>query len=172
MLCSVLGGLAPLTVKRGEYRADHPSAHLVSGGRMKPCRVRDCEERRWGRLSLCLMHHREKKKRRVSKAWFSRLQSGERKLLNTTASPMKLEAVAAYGGSCVGCASEEASQLQLDHVKNNGHQHRLLISKGRAGADFYRALKKEGWPSGGNFPIELRCFDCHVTVTATRRYEH
>lgn len=138
---------------------------------MKPCRRRDCEEPRYGRLSLCRKHHREKKRKKHSNAWSRRLLSGERKLLSSTASQLKTEAVSAYGGCCVGCGTTDAGQLQLDHVNNNGHQHRLHISRGRAGADFYRALKKKDWPNKEPYLLQLLCHDCHTTTTAERRYE-
>jgi hypothetical protein len=137
----------------------------------KSCRVRDCETERYGRLSLCRLHHREKKRRQISKAWSRRHQTGQKRCVSYTASDLKIEAVAAYGGSCVGCGDETAAQLQLDHIYNNGQSHRASISRGRAGADFYRALKKKGWPNKEPYVMELRCYDCHLTVTQKRRYE-
>jgi hypothetical protein len=136
------------------------------------CRVRECRNQRYGRLSLCQDHHREKKRRNISKAWSRRVASGSRRLTSSTASSLKLEALTHYGDSCVGCGETAPGELQLDHVHTNGHQHRLLISKGRAGADFYRALKKKGWPNKEPYIMEVVCYDCHLTRTQARRYDN
>ena len=147
----------------------HGSLH--AGREVKPCRVKDCLHPRHGRLSLCLTHHKLKKQRKISKAWSRRYTSGQRHATSTTASSLKLEALTHYGDSCDGCGEKEPSKLQLDHTENNGHQHRLLISRGRAGADFYRALKKLGWPQKEPYLLTTLCHDCHVTTTQTRIYD-
>jgi hypothetical protein len=135
------------------------------------CRVRDCENSRFGASSLCRRHRQEKKQRKISKAWSTRYASGQRKRISSTASVLKLEALTHYGDTCVGCGESEPGQLSLDHLENNGHRHRLLISRGRAGAEFYRALKKLGWPNKEPYKMETVCHDCHTTRTAERAIE-
>ena len=135
---------------------------------MKKCRIRNCQESRAASSSICREHSREKKQRKASKAWYSRYSAGQRKSLSCTASDLKLEALPHYGDSCVGCGESGAAQLSLDHLEGNGHQHRLLISKGRAGAEFYRALRDRGWPNAEPYLLEVACHDCHTTRTSTR----
>jgi hypothetical protein len=113
---------------------------------------------------------RKKKLKKAQKAWFVRRTSGKVLRSPESSSKLKAEVMAAYGGACSRCGTEETSQLQLDHVENNGHQHRLLVSKGRAGIDFYKALKKADFPNREPYKMDVVCFDCHVTTTTERRY--
>lgn len=111
---------------------------------------------------------KEKRRKRNLKKWYNRRVSGQTLRTDGKTHPLKVEAMEAYGGKCK-CGQDDVTQLQLDHVNDNGHQHRLYISKGRAGMDFYRALKKRKWPNKEPYLLEVVCFDCHVTTTADRR---
>lgn len=136
----------------------------------KSCRNRGCEESRFGRLSLCRKHYKKRKRDKSEKDWYIRYTSNTRRFLAQRASQLKSEALKAYGSQCKNCGSDEASQLQLDHTEDNGLKHRLIISNGRAGSHFYRALKKLGWPNKEPYVMEVVCFDCHTTRTQKRKY--
>ncbi len=69
----------------------------------------------------------------------------------------------AYGEECANCSSRE--NLEIHHKLNNGKQHRLLISKGRAGNDFYAALKRRGYPNREPYLLEVLCKKCHKVHT-------
>ena len=137
----------------------------------KKCRKRDCEEVRFGRLSLCRNHYKSRKRSKSEKDWYIRFTSDSRRFLDQRASKLKIEALEAYGNQCHNCGTDESSQLQLDHIEDNGLKPRLLISKGRAGSHFYRALKNLGWPNKEPYTMEVVCFDCHTTRTQKRRYQ-
>lgn len=61
-----------------------------------------------------------------------------------------------YGGKCNCCGEAEWKFLQLDHVKNDGAQHRKEIGLG-GGAVFYI------WVVNNNFPedLQLLCANCN-----------
>jgi hypothetical protein len=49
------------------------------------------------------------------------------------------------------CSVDDVDMLSIDHIKNNGAEHRKEMSgssKGMAGAPFYRKLIREGFPEG------------------------
>ena len=76
---------------------------------------------------------------------------------------LRLEAIRAYGGDdlhCVCCGEDMFEFLELDHVNNNGTEHRRLIS-GNPRAGMYAPLKRLGWPHDERFPIQLLCSNCN-----------
>lgn len=83
---------------------------------------------------------------------------------------LKLEALTAYGGPvCVDCGETDFKSLGLDHVNEDGAEHRQAI--GRApGHDFYRALRRLGWPNDP--PLQVRCRSCNSKATFRRRLTH
>jgi hypothetical protein len=77
---------------------------------------------------------------------------------NSNNREFKLEAFAAYGGSCRCCGESEELFLTLDHVENNGaEERRKLGSKGR-GPTFYRYLKRLNFPPG----YQVLCANCNM----------
>jgi hypothetical protein len=67
------------------------------------------------------------------------------------------EMAAAYGGACSCCGETKWEFLTLDHVRGKGHQERKRL--GRKGVDFYRHLKRQGWPQDD---YRLLCFNCNL----------
>lgn len=74
----------------------------------------------------------------------------------------KLECYAAYGGAfCACCGEDDLVFLTLDHMNNDGGEHRRQLSgknKGYGGLTFYRMLKRQGYPTG----FQVLCFNCNV----------
>ncbi len=71
---------------------------------------------------------------------------------------LKIEALNAYGGArCVHCGETNLKALQLDHVNDNGKEHRLALtgSARLGGWPFYRKLKALGWPNDP--PLQVLC---------------
>ncbi len=66
----------------------------------------------------------------------------------------------AYGGCrCVCCGETQITFLSIDHVHNNGAEHRRTLGKHRGaggGHSFYLHLKKNNWPPG----YQVLCFNC------------
>jgi len=68
------------------------------------------------------------------------------------------EAMMAYGGyKCVCCGETEPLFLTLDHINNDGKEHRKEV-KNWAGAGMYKWAKDHGYP-----PIfQVLCFNCNL----------
>ena len=63
--------------------------------------------------------------------------------------------LAHYGGKCVGCGEDGWAKLAIDHMNNDGNQHRKKINK--HGSTFYK------WLIDNNFPEEFQvlCHNCN-----------
>ena len=71
----------------------------------------------------------------------------------------KLDAIGFYSGGTVKCACCGESILQfltIDHIKGGGDKHRATI-KGLAGVNFYKWLRKQGYPEG----YQVLCYNCN-----------
>ena len=77
---------------------------------------------------------------------------------------LKTEMVAAYGGRCVCCGESEIAFLTIDHLHNDGRQHRE-----KTGSEFYRWLKLNGWPRNG---FALKCMNCNFARRFGRECPH
>ena len=71
---------------------------------------------------------------------------------------LKSETFDAYGGRiCNCCGEEEPLFLSIDHINNNGADHRREIGSG-GGKGFYTWLRKNNYPEG----YQVLCFNCNV----------
>lgn len=68
-----------------------------------------------------------------------------------------MQAIAAYGEVCQCCGEEYLDFLQLDHIFNDGAAERA--GKSPRGTNFYRALRRAGWPQGR---LAVLCANCNV----------
>jgi len=74
---------------------------------------------------------------------------------------IKLEVIAAYGSKCDcpgGCDIAEPDWLSVDHIEGSGVQHRKQLKV--IGLDFYRWLKKKGFPKK---KFRLLCYNCNLS---------
>lgn len=69
----------------------------------------------------------------------------------------KAAVFAAYGGRCACCGESEPLFLCIDHINNNGAQHRRELNM-RGGTSMYTWLKARGFPPG----YRLLCQNCNV----------
>lgn len=73
----------------------------------------------------------------------------------------KREIIDHYGGACTCCGETEPQFLSLDHVNNDGADHRRSLRKGKPrgyeGAAFYWWVVKAGFPTD----LQLLCFNCN-----------
>lgn len=72
---------------------------------------------------------------------------------------VKIKVIEHYGGRCKCCGTENKKYLQLDHVNNDGADHRRNLK-----------LKCSGvyeWAAKNNFPdsLQLLCANCHFAKT-------
>jgi hypothetical protein len=71
---------------------------------------------------------------------------------------LRAEVIAAYGGRCAcpGCHVHHAELLTIDHINGGGNKHRRSI--GRGSKDFYRWLKRNGYPAD----FQALCGSCNL----------
>lgn len=63
------------------------------------------------------------------------------------------QAIAAYGGFCACCGETEPKFLQLDHVNNDGAEHRRQIN----GVKLATWLRQQDYPDG----FQVLCANCN-----------
>jgi hypothetical protein len=66
---------------------------------------------------------------------------------------LKQRIINEYGGKCACCGEAEPMFLSIDHINNNGAEHRREI-----GSKIYNWLEKYNYPKD-NF--QLLCFNCN-----------
>lgn len=68
---------------------------------------------------------------------------------------------AAYGGfKCQCCSETEPTMLTIDHVNNDGAEHRRsLRNDGSRSANIYPWLIKNGFPEG----FQVLCYNCNIS---------
>lgn len=67
------------------------------------------------------------------------------------------DAIMAYGGyKCACCGETEPLFLSIDHVNNDGKEHRKQLGT-LGGAKFYKDLRERGWPEG----FQVLCMNCN-----------
>lgn len=82
---------------------------------------------------------------------------------------LKLQALEAYGGPiCMGCGSVAFEKLGLDHVNEDGAEHRR-VSRMVTGHDSYRRLRDAGWPDDP--PLQVLCKGCNTRKANLARGE-
>ena len=66
---------------------------------------------------------------------------------------LKLKVFAAYGNKCACCGESEPLFLEIDHINNDGAQHRKTIPH----HSFYQWLKRNNFPSD----FQILCCNCN-----------
>ena len=84
----------------------------------------------------------------------------------------RLEALEHYGGKppkCKECGESRISCLSLDHIKNNGAEHRREITKEYGyklgGNQILMWLKKNNYPKG----FQILCYNCNIIKEMSKR---
>lgn len=83
---------------------------------------------------------------------------------------LRQETYAAYGGRCTCCGEDRVVFLTLDHVNNDGAQHRAAIGAQHRGG----GLRLYNWVRRNNYPdtIQLLCRNCNWAKHAAGRCPH
>lgn len=76
---------------------------------------------------------------------------------------LRQEMLLAYGAKCARCGEADSDVLDVDHIAQNGAEHRNLL--GRQSTSFARWLKQQGWPKG----FRLLCRNCNWKVYLIHR---
>ena len=101
----------------------------------------------------------EKSRRSVIAAveWAKRNPDRRRKIALNYYYSLQHEAIMAYGGYvCRWCGIDEPMVLCIDHVDNNGREHRRQLGS-LGGHKFYKWLRDNGYPEG----FQVLCMNCN-----------
>lgn len=79
---------------------------------------------------------------------------------------IKLECLDAYGGQECSCGEKDIETLTLDHVNDDGAEHRRAT--GTRGNNFYHMLRKNGFPN--DVPLQVKCLNCQIRKR-NKKYE-
>jgi len=71
---------------------------------------------------------------------------------------VKVECLESYGGCKCECGEDDVVVLSLDHVNNDGADHRK--ETGTRGYNFYIMLRKTGFPNDP--PLQVLCMNCNI----------
>ena len=69
---------------------------------------------------------------------------------------LRREFISAYGGACHCCGETLMSFLTLEHMNNDGAEHRRRVGSGYG---VYYDLRRRGWPKDEG--ITVACFNCN-----------
>jgi hypothetical protein len=75
---------------------------------------------------------------------------------------LRAETIAAYGGKCVCCGETAQEFLGIDHVNNDGADHRRKLSRQNrngGGRRTYQWLRQHGYPQDA---FQLLCHNCNM----------
>jgi hypothetical protein len=73
------------------------------------------------------------------------------------------EVLSAYGGKCACCGEDHYEFLAIDHIENNGKEHRAELARGTPSGKFggdtvIRWLRRNNFPPG----FQVLCHNCNM----------
>jgi hypothetical protein len=116
----------------------------------KPCSKIISKERRKDPVSGALT-------RETQKRYHAANRESRREMFRMRNIRWKREAIAAYGGSCACCGETAIEFLAIDHVNEDGHEHR---NDGLRRGHIYLWLRRNKHPQGGRF--QVLCNNCNI----------
>lgn len=81
---------------------------------------------------------------------------------------LKLKVLDRYGGKCACCGEAEPEFLAIDHINNDGAEHRREIGIKGGGTMFYQWLVKNNFPNG----FQVLCFNCNFAKSQSGGCPH
>jgi hypothetical protein len=102
-------------------------------------------------------HKEECIARSIKRAWYKDHPEARRIALRKCEQALKLRVLTYYGDgkcACVRCGYTDIRALSIDHINNNGYQHRKEMKAN--GVNFYRLLEKQLYPNG----YQTLCMNC------------
>ena len=94
--------------------------------------------------------------RRKSREWYQNNKEKGRAICLRSRRKIRMMALRAYGGEspkCNCCGESEIKFLSIDHIENDGSEHRKKIGKN----NLYYWLKLNGYPKG----FQVLCYNCN-----------
>ena len=143
-------------LQRREYRSKNPSADAQYRANNRE-RVRSSQAR-WRKANKEKIAERRKanKEKILDYKAAYRASGKESQQQRSYRQKNRLSAIKAYGGRCSCCGEETIEFLSIDHIHNDGAQHRKEIS---SGSNIYAWLKKNCYPKGR---FQLLCHNCNL----------
>lgn len=80
-----------------------------------------------------------------------------KEMAKSSATKMKADVMAHYGGACACCGTDDLWVLSIDHINGDGAAHRREL-KARGETFGYHWLKKNGFPDG----FQVLCLNCNL----------
>jgi len=74
---------------------------------------------------------------------------------------LKIKVLKHYGGKCEICKTKDLDILTIDHLNNNGAEHRKQYRKGMR---IYQIIEKENYPP----EFQILCFNCNIKKERNR----
>jgi hypothetical protein len=97
------------------------------------------------------------KKNSINLKWYHSHKSEQQAKMKTYRDRIKDAVFGAYGGYICNCCKEtEKSMLCLDHINNDGYEHRKQIGS-RGGIGIYIWIVKNNFPDG----FQILCYNCN-----------
>lgn len=140
MACSVCGQNKPLKPR--------------SGGHFTWCADCHRQKRRKYDATYQAKPSKAKLKRRIDRAYAKNNYEKTRAANRASVLKLRREMIAAYGGACTCCGETHEEFLTLEHMRQDGAEHRR-----RAGGCWavYRELRRLGWPKDGYTVLCMNC---------------
>ena len=106
-----------------------------------------------GHLNQCKLCHNAIGRKRYHASWTKQQSRRNAKHIK-----LKMDALLFYGRICGCCGEDEQSFLTIDHVCNDGAEHRKQRGVG-SGHNFYQWLKNNKYPAG----FQVLCMNCNFS---------
>lgn len=78
---------------------------------------------------------------------------------------LRREVIQGYGGKCSCCGENEYAFLELDHINNDGHVHKMI---GLVSGKLHKYVKDNGYPP----VLQVLCGNCHRAKTSFGKCPH
>lgn len=140
--CDVCG--LPLPEIRRAHMKKHPGCKAA---KFNAERTTYPNYKQWNKRSA------ERKRERLASEEGPELRERMRELSRQYGRRLRETVLAAYGGVCVCCGEATYEFLAIDHVNNDGKQHRQEV-----GGGVYEDIKRRGFPPG----FQVLCHNCNL----------
>ena len=112
-----------------------------------------------GKSNRDKVHYRKtaEERRQQARDYYSENRSRILDQLKARDRALKQEVIDVYGGRCECCGETLLEFLTIDHINNNGAEHRARVGKGRG---VYKDIKAQGYPEG---QYRVLCFNCNIS---------
>lgn len=88
---------------------------------------------------------------------FTRSPMAKRKHNLQYLTKLRTDIVTTYGSQCVCCKETEPLFLTLDHINNDGPEHKKLLHC-KGGSKLYADVRRRGYPN----TYRLMCYNCNA----------